>query len=193
MTQPGSGAEGIALAAADRLARRLEDVVAESKALRADVAVAERQRGRELRQQAAQIQQRAAESRRQRWALIIIAGLLAIVGLVALQNRGISRDAAESAGAARTTSAQLQDCVVPTGTCYRNGQARTGRAVLDISRTQLYIVECARALPVEEYPPGPKFDAAFERCVAARLALPPAVPKPSPSPSPSPARSPAGP
>lgn len=187
MTAPGGGPEGGALVAAGQLARKLEDVVAESKAFRADMELQERQRERELRQQAAQIQQRVAESRRQRWALIIIAGLLLVVCVMAFQTNLSARDSRESAAASKRTLELVLGCLdQKAGACGKANAGRTAGYLEDIQRGQRYIVQCARELPEDEYPAGPKFDAAHDKCVADRLKAARATPTPTPRPSPAP-------
>jgi hypothetical protein len=179
----------VALAAADRLVRGLQDVVAESRALRLDLEAAEKQRAKEIEQQASQIKARAAESRRQRWALCIIGGLLAVVCLMAVQTNQSVASARQSADSSKRTLDLLLDCLDQVhGSCGRKSSARTAKIQRDLLNGQRYIAQCSRALPADQYPAGDPFNKAFDRCFAEKLAQAaplPSVAPPSPTPTPS--------
>lgn len=151
-------------ATVDGLRSSLTDLIAESKALRADVHSAEALRAQKI----AQIRRESLIN------LAILAGLalfMMIVLAVAYQNNQIAKDTKRNADL-------IADCTTAGGRCYESGRARSGEAVGTLQRIQLYIVECSRALPVREYPPGPRFDRPFETCVTAKLRTP--APAPSP-------------
>jgi hypothetical protein len=82
----------------------------------------------------------------------------------------------------------MADCTTPGGKCYEDGRSRTGNAISDILKVNLYMAECARLKPGES---GPGFDAFLERCVGDKLAsshASDATPTPAPVPTPEPTR-----
>jgi hypothetical protein len=117
----------------------------------------------------------AANARGARKDMVLtILGVVAVALIAGLTTIAVQLNVA--IGQATETSKRVADCTTAGGKCYAEGQKRTGAAVGDISKTQLYIVECARALPVDKYPPGPTFDKLFEECVKGRLRPPQATP-----------------
>lgn len=148
----------------DGLRNSLAEVISESKALRADVHTAEALRAQKI----AQIRKESLLN------LVILGGLalfMVIVLAVAYQNNQIAKDTKRNADT-------IVDCTTAGGKCYDEGRKRTGEAVGTLQRIQLYIIECSRALPVAQYPPGPKFDRLFESCVAAKVRGPGSPPTP---------------
>lgn len=139
----------------------LSALVDEAKALRADVRNAEQARQR-------------AERARRRASQVNLAGLALVAALVGLL--------LVVAWSAVRTNARIADCTTAGGACYEEGGRRTGTAIADIIRAQMFVSECARQWPGEV---GPTYDVKLERCVAERLAAqaaaPPAVPVPAPS------------
>jgi hypothetical protein len=138
------------------LARNLNELIEESERLRHDVKIAEQQR------------------RKENIVTLGVGALMCLfliaVLLVAIQNNLIASRTNQIAVETKRSSDQLFDCTLPTGKCFQNGQKRTGKAVGDIGRTQLYIVECSRLYPDQS---GPAFDRLFEKCVTDRLKAPP--------------------
>jgi hypothetical protein len=139
-----------------KLSRNLQELIEESEKLRVDVKAAEEQR------------------RKENMVTMGVGALMCVflfaVMLVAIQNNRISASNAEIAKETKRSSERLFDCTLPEGKCHKESQKRTGKAVGDIARTQLYIVECSRLFPDQR---GPAFDKLFEKCVADRLTAPP--------------------
>ncbi|HYJ33822.1 MAG TPA: hypothetical protein VE326_11435 [Candidatus Binatia bacterium] len=126
----------------------------------------------------------AAELARRK-ATMVMFGLLCVltvcmiaVLIVAGQNNTI-------ASQTRETNARIADCTTATGTCYRQGAARTGSAIAAILRAQIALGECSRLYPGES---GPDFDNKLRDCVYQRIATDPGPPTVTPSVSPSPSR-----
>lgn len=96
-------------------------------------------------------------------------GLLAAVavGLVLVLAIGYQNN--RLAQQVNQTNTRMADCTTPGGTCYSQGTARTGKAIGDIIRAEVYMAECARLYPGEA---GPAYDKKLEACVYARLAAP---------------------
>lgn len=177
-TPPLAGRPAVATTEALRLS--LDQLIAESQALRGDVHKAEKLRAEKI-----------AQIRRENLInLVLLGGLslfMVILLAVAYQNNKIAHDTKRNADT-------LIDCTTPSGKCYQNGRVATTAAITTLQRIQVYIVECSRALPVAEYPSGPKFNAIFEGCVQTKLveaAATDARTKPSPAPAPAPTPSPA--
>lgn len=174
-TGGGVPARPVTASTADALRASLNELIAESQALRADVQKAEALRAVKI-----------AQIRRENLINLVLIGGLSLLMLillaVAYQSNKIAHDTKRNAD-------QIIDCTTEGGKCYKAGRAATGGAVTTLQRIQVYIVECSRALPVDKYPPGPAFDTRFENCVRARLAsgapAPTPLPRPVPSPSPS--------
>jgi hypothetical protein len=133
----------------------LSELIRESQKLRTDVHNAEALRAEKI-----------AQIRRENLINLVVIGILALFMLMVLaiawQSNRIAHDTKRNADT-------LIDCTTPGGRCYEEGRARTGEAVAVLQGVQLYIVECSRALPVPEYPPGPAFDRKFESCVQAKV------------------------
>lgn len=140
----------------------LTALIEESKALRTDVKANEAARKRENHINMA--------------LLGLLAVFIAMVFVVAWQNNNIAQDT-------RDTNARMADCTTPGGRCYSEGSKRTGDAIGNIIRAEVYMAECTRLLPGES---GPEFDKKLEQCVVDKLAHPAALPPPStPTPTPS--------
>lgn len=133
----------------------LSELIRESQKLRSDVHTAEQLRA-----------QKIAQIRRENLINMVIIGILALFMLVVL---AIAWQSNQIAHDTRRNADTLIDCTTPGGQCYKEGTARTGQAVAVLQGIQQYIIECSRALPVAEYPPGPAFDAKFESCVQAKV------------------------
>lgn len=145
----------------DVLKSNLTDVIAESKALRRDVAAAE-----------------AGRKRANAANLALLAMLLILVGMgiiITWQNNNLVYTV-------NRTNSQMADCTNPGGKCYAEGTVRTAHAINDIIRAEVYIAECSRLYPGES---GPAYDRKLEQCVYGRLAQPGTSPSTSPNPSPS--------
>jgi hypothetical protein len=137
----------------------LADVVDESRALRGDIHSAERARRR--------------SNRINLGVLGVLITLVALLLAVTWQNNRLAHQVSE-------TNTRIADCTTAGGKCYEDGRARTGAAISDIIRAQVFVAECARLWPGES---GPAFDRKMEACVAERLAAASARPSPSPAPS----------
>lgn len=149
------------------LAESLTDLITESRALRSDV--------------------HGAERARRRAGIINLAMLAAIVlavaglAVVTWQNNQLTNRVSE-------TNFRMADCTTPGGRCYEESRRRTGQAIEDIIRSEIFMAECARLYPDEA---GPAFDRKLEACVAERLAGPmlrQPNPEQSATPGPSPTR-----
>lgn len=148
------------------LRQSLTDLIAESQALRSDVHKAE-----------------AARRRITTISLALIAAMivpLVILLVLVVQNNGISREVHD-------TNEVIADCTNPSGKCAQQSSRRTGEAIGDIIRAEIYMAQCSRLYPGEA---GPEFDRKLEKCVYDRLAAfaaqrdrSPAGPTPTPGPS----------
>lgn len=128
------------------LRQSLTDLIAESQALRSDVHRAE-----------------AARRRITVISLALIAAMivpLVILLVLVVQNNGISREVHD-------TNEVIADCTNPSGKCAQQNSRRTGEAIGDIIRAEIYMAQCSRLYPGES---GPEFDRKLEKCVYDRLA-----------------------
>lgn len=148
------------------LRQSLADLITESQALRTDVRDAERARRR-----ASQIN-------------LAVLGLLALFVALLI---AIGWQGNKVIGQVHKTNETMADCTTPGGECYERSRQRTGDAIGDIIRANLYMAECARLFPGEA---GPNFDRKLEECVYGRLAeaakARAETPTPTPAPRPSP-------
>jgi hypothetical protein len=135
----------------------LAALIDEAQALRTDVRSAE-----QARRRASQINLGVLI------LLIIFVGLLMAV---TWQNNRLSHEVAKG-------NARIADCTTAGGKCYDDGKKRTGSAIGDIIRAEIFMAECARQWPGES---GPTFDRKLEACVAQRLTNANATPAPTPS------------
>lgn len=145
----------------------LTELIKESQALRGDVHGAEAARRRAGRVNLA--------------LLAVFAVLVAVLLAVTMQNYRLAHRIGE-------TNARMADCTTPGGRCYEESRRRTGTAIADIIRAQIFMAECSRLYPGEA---GPTYDRKLEACVTERLAGPELqrpTPNPSGTPSPSPTR-----
>lgn len=157
---------------AQGLAPQLALLIGESQALRGDLNSAE----------TARRQAEAAHRRTGRINLAVL-GVLAVFVLLllinAVQNNRLTHQLA-------TTNRQIADCTTAGGKCHEEASGRTGAAINDIIRAEIFMAECSRLFPGES---GPVFDRHLEQCVTARLAgphlTPPTAPVPAPAPAPS--------
>jgi len=98
----------------------------------------------------------ATARKRFRWSMLAlgVATLLALAGIfVLLVSAQHSRN-------------QLADCIQPTGRCFQEGQARTGKAVGSINQITVLAAACA---PDYVRMPLPARQKAIEACILARL------------------------
>jgi hypothetical protein len=157
-------------AGSEPLGRSLAELLTEARGVRQDVQEDQRQR-----REVAHTLRRAVKA-----ALIVAAFcavlLVAMLAVVLYTNR-TAKAAEDAARDSRQTSELVADCVTVGGKCQAASTERTRQAISQLVRSQLYIIECSRELPVTQYPPGPAFDARFEKCVAVRLAKPAGPPK----------------
>lgn len=143
------------------LSNSLTELLAESQALRSDV--------------------HAAESARRRVGKVILALLavlalfVALVGVVTWQNRQLVEKVNE-------TNSTMADCTTPGGKCYEESAKRTGNAIGDIIRANIFMAQCARLYPGEV---GPEYDRKLEACVFERLAEAAKQRQATPAPTPS--------
>jgi len=150
------------------LRRSLADLIEESQALRVDVHSAENARRKANRINLALL------------ALLVLFVIM-LVG-VTVQNNSLAHEVAK-------TNRTLADCLDPAGDCYKLGNQRTGSAIQDIIRAEIFMAECARLYPNGS---GPEFDRKLEACVFERLAGPGLrshtnpMPTPGASPAPTP-------
>jgi hypothetical protein len=149
------------------LKQSLTDLIAESQALRVDVHSAENAR---------------KKANRINLAMLALLGLFVVMLVgVTWQNNSLAHEVAK-------TNRTLADCLDPGGDCYRQGNQRTGAAIQDIIRAEIFMAECARMFPNET---GPAYDRKLEACVFERLAGPGLrshtnpMPEPSAAPTPS--------
>ncbi len=145
---------------AEALRQSLADLVAESKNLRGDVAkdAAERRRANRLNLA----------------FLAVITGFVLGSVILVWQNNHLSHQVND-------LTQQMADCTTPGGNCYTKANERTGSAIADIVRAEIYMAQCARLFPGES---GPSYDTKLEACVYERLADPARKRSPAPSPSP---------
>jgi hypothetical protein len=145
------------------LTDKLAALLAESQALRGDV--------------------HGAELARRRAGTINLV-LLAVLAALVLSMLAVTWQTHQSTRRLDETNARMADCTTPGGRCYEEGRARTGGAITDIIRSEVFMAECARLYPTES---GPAYDRKLEACVMERLAGPdlrqptPATPGPSPT------------
>lgn len=144
--------------AVETLRSSLADLIAESQALRKDVKTAEDARRRATAVNLALM-----------GLLTLFVGLLLVVGY---QNNQVIHKV-------NVTNQQLADCTTPGGKCYQQGQVRTGQAISDVIRAEIFMAQCARLYPNES---GDAYDRKLEACVFARLAGPTGRPTPTPTP-----------
>ena len=127
------------------LRQSLAELIAESQALRNDVHKAE-----------------AARKRVTTISLAVIAAMvvpLIILLVLVARTNSISQDT-------HATNELIADCINPTGKCAQEGSRRTGEAIGDIIRAEIYMAQCARMFPDVS---GPAYDRRLEDCVYARL------------------------
>lgn len=100
--------------------------------------------------------ERLAQRRRDRLVvalLALVALLVASLVMLALVNRRTNTQN-------RQIIQQIGDCTTAGGTCYEDGQRRTGDAIAELVRAQLLVEACAQV-------PANDTAAELERCVAA--------------------------
>lgn len=142
MTQPfDNGTEAV-----NKLRSSLATLVAESQALRNDVAQAEQARKRAT---AINIS-----------VLGVVAVFTALLLAIGYQNNQLVKRTDE-------TNRRVADCTTAGGRCYEQGRARTHEAIEDVLRVSVYMAECSRLYPNES---GPEYDRKLESCVYQRLA-----------------------
>jgi hypothetical protein len=132
-------------AAATVLNASLNDLVQESRALRADVHDAEAARRRATKLAGA--------------LLGLVAVFIALVAVISWQNNRL-------VGQVKETNSRMADCTTPGGHCYDESIKRTGDAIGDIVRASIFMSQCARLYPGEF---GPEYDKKLEKCVYERL------------------------
>jgi adenylosuccinate synthase len=140
----------------------LTALIGESQALRVDVRTAE--------------QARRKASLYNLGLLTLLVACLALLIVMGYQNTQLTRET-------KATNASIADCITPVGKCYKQSNARTGKAISDLIRSQVFVSECGRLYPGEA---GPAYNVKLEACVAGRLAgqaATPTTPTVSPSPS----------
>jgi hypothetical protein len=124
----------------------LQSLIAESTALRVDVTRAE------------QARRRASHLNLGILGLLML--FVALLVAIGWQNNQLAHQVAR-------TNAALADCTTPGGKCYAESGRRTGKAIADVIRAQVFMSECSRLWPGES---GPAYDARLESCVNERLA-----------------------
>lgn len=62
----------------------------------------------------------------QTWALAGLVALVIVVAILAAQNRTVANEAGDQARVNRDISAQIRDCLDPSGQCYKDSRSRTG-------------------------------------------------------------------
>lgn len=144
---------------AGRLLPTLDALVDEAKALRADLDTAEIDRRR--------------ASAINLTATALLAALVVLLLLLSWQTNRVGHEAQD-------TNKRIADCTTVGGKCYEETRARTGGAVQNIIRAELFMAECARLYPSEA---GPAYDQKLEACVAERLAGPRLLPQSPAGPS----------
>lgn len=123
----------------ERIQQSLTTVIAEAQGLRSDVAEYER-----------------ARRRATAITLVVIAiaaVLIVLVLAVGWQNNQLSQQT-------RNVSDQIKSCTVHTGSCYKEGQQRSGQIVKQLIAGSVYVAECQKTAGT---------DAELERCVAGKL------------------------
>ncbi len=130
----------------DVLYRSLTDLVAESRGLRGDVHEAERARKRTNKIWLA--------------ALGVLSLFVGMLLVITWQNNHLVAQVHQ-------TNEFISDCTVADGKCYQENSRRTGEAISDIIRAEIYMAQCARLFPGDG---GPGYDRRLEACVYARLA-----------------------
>lgn len=150
------------------LKQSLTDLIGEAQALRGDVHSAEHAR---------------RKANRINLAMLALLGIFVIMLVgVTWQNNSLAHEVAK-------TNRTLADCLDPSGDCYKLGQQRTGSAIQDIIRAEIFMAECSRLYPSVS---GPEYDRQLEACVFERLAGPGLrshnnpMPEPSAAPAPAP-------
>lgn len=139
------------------LRQTLEQVVAESAAYRHEVD--EFKKAQELKDAKRDAQRKRENSVAILVAIAICIPIVIMLGLL-LQNLGIARDARTSAAEAKRTADTIEDCIVPTGKCYKDGSKRTGGAVINLARINEAIAICERTTGTVQ---------ALEACITARF------------------------
>lgn len=131
------------------LQKELRDVVAEARALRADVQTAEQAR------------------RRANHINLAVLGLVVVFVLMLV---GVGWQAT-------TTNRQIADCTTPGGNCYEDGRARTSGAIVALTRISVYVSQCGRLYPGESGPEyDAKLERCVaEKLAAAQPSSPPSV------------------
>lgn len=129
-----------------QLRQSLAELIGESQALRTDVQEAEKARKRSTLLTTV--------------LLVVMAVPLVILLVLVAQTNSISRQVHD-------TNEKIVDCTTPGGTCSQQSGRRTGEAIGDIIRAQIFMAECSRLYPGEA---GPAFDQKLEKCVYDRLA-----------------------
>lgn len=144
------------------LSSSLTAIVEESQSLRTDVHAAERAR--------------RAQSYFTLGVLWFVVLLVLLTGTVTWQNNQLAREV-------QKTNERIASCTTAGGACYEEGRQRTGSAISDIIRSEIFMAECSRLYPNES---GPAYDRKLETCVAERLAshTPRVLPTPTPTPAP---------
>jgi hypothetical protein len=127
------------------LRQSLADLIDESQALRTDVHAAEK-----------------ARKRTGQISLAVLGLLVIFVGLM----MAVTWQTNQVAHQVNQTNRRMADCTTPGGACYEEGRKRTGQAISDIIRAEVYMAECARLYPGDS---GPAFDRKLEACVSGRL------------------------
>lgn len=148
----------------EAMRNHLAAVIAESQALRSEVKTAEAGRRRSTTIGLA--------------LMALLVALMVMAVIVTWQNNKVVREVDE-------TNSRVADCTTPGGSCYQQANTRTGQAIADIIRAEIYMAECARLYPGAG---GKQYDERLEACVYGRLAESEAARSglsPSPSPSPS--------
>lgn len=104
----------------------------------------------------------------------LVAAMALSVPIITAQIRATQVENTKKSDERDETLALMQDCVQPTGECFKRGQRRTAKAVGEIGAGNILAVVCALQVPN-----GTPFDAALDQvsqCVADRLARPPKKP-----------------
>lgn len=142
------------------LKQSLAGLIEESQALRVDVHSAEKARKK---------------------ANAISLAMLGLLGLFVFMLVGVTWQNNSLAHQVAKTNRTLADCLDPVGDCYKLGNQRTGAAIQDIIRAEIFMAECARLYPGIS---GTEFDRKLEACVFERLAGPHLRSQTNPMPAP---------
>lgn len=102
---------------------------------------------------------RRHRDRRMMALLVVLALLVVALAALGLMNRRTNEQNAELVR-------QIKDCTTAGGACYERGQARTGSAVAQVVRAQVFIDLCGRD-------PGNDTAAEMQACVAELAATAP--------------------